>query len=317
MGRRAALRLALQRRCAAPSSRLLAGPLGPLAPRPLRAFLLEARVHHAMARNDDRTALADLQTLARRHGRHGLVHRLLFRRGFRPKDPAAQRRLLWGVAEDEDFDPQHRAYALISLVYRSLKDGDVAQADRLVPAIEAMAERLERDPGTLHCQQRNRDNGAKLLISCYASLLHLQLLRGDGRQVAAIGGRGVALAERIDYDQLPADVAFRLTTNFGRVLSVAALDAWRRRDEAALDRALAALDGLRRQAHDPRHAGSGAQENHRRFVDGMVEAIRSLPPAGTPRQEPALAADRLLTVATPLLAERWAGFLAPDREPSS
>jgi hypothetical protein len=125
----------------------------------------------------------------------------------------------------------------------------------------------------------------------------------------------VALAERIDYPRLPADVAFRLTTNFTRVLSIAALDGWRRQDAAALDRALAALDSLRRQAHDPRHAGSGAQENHRRFIDGLLEAIRSLPPAGSRGQEPPMAAEQLLTVTTPLLTARWTQFLAP--EPSS
>ena len=53
-------------------------------------------MHRAVGANDDATALADLHTLAERHGRHELVHRLLFRRGFRPEDPASQRRLLWG-----------------------------------------------------------------------------------------------------------------------------------------------------------------------------------------------------------------------------
>ncbi len=315
MGRRAALRLMLERRSGAPATWLLSRPIGAVLPASLRSVLLGARVHRAVAGNDDATALADLHTLAERHGRHELVHRLLFRRGFRPKDPASQRRLLWGVADDPVFQPSHRSYALISLSYRSLKDGDRPQAAVLIPPIEAMAAGLENDPATLSCPQGNRRNRAKLLISSYATLIHLHLLVGDGDAVARIGARALALAERIDYGQLPADVAYRLTTNFARSLGIGLLDAWRRQDDGGQRRALAALETLRLETLNPRHGGSGAQENHRRFVAGLLESYATSvgEPAGSgllPRPEP-IEPGRILNVATAELNERLAEFLTP------
>lgn len=312
MSRRERLRLSLQRRLARPAARWLEHPLIQGAPPRLQALLLGARLHDSLARNDDSLALADLRTLASRHGRDDLLHRLLFRRGFRPKDPASQRRLFWGVADEPAFAERHREYALVSLAYRSLKDGDQQEAGRLIPRITAIAERLEQDPGTLTCQQKNRVNRSKLLISTYATLLHLHLLRGEQEAVAAIGGRGLALAERIDYGRLPADVAYRLTTNFARVLGIAALDGWRRGDPQAGARALAALEALRQEAWSARHQGSGAQENHRTFVQALIEALQALeqqPPS--PGRPAALAPERILNVRTPLLEERLMAFLTP------
>lgn len=314
MSRRAALRLMLERRSGALASWLLPPPIGAQLPSPLRSLLLGARVHRAVGRNDDAMALSDLHSLAECHSRHDLVHRLLFRRGFRPKDPASQRRLLWGVAGDPVFQESHRSYALISLSYRSLKDGDHAQAELLIPPIEAMATALENDPATLACRRNNRRNRSKLLISSYATLLHLYLLVGHRDAVAGIGERALALAARIDYEQLPADVAYRLTTNFARSLGSGYLDAWRRGDGAGQRRALAALEAVRLETLSPRHGGSGAQENHRRFVAGLLESyatgIGEPASAGPmPRPDP-IEPECLLNVSTPELNQRLAEFLS-------
>ena len=315
MSRRAALRLMLERRSGRVAAWLLSRPIGADLPSPLRSLLLGSRVHRAVGANDDATALADLHTLAERHGRHELVHRLLFRRGFRPKDPASQRRLLWGVAGDQVFHHSHRSYALISLSYRSLKDGDSSQAALLIPRIEAMAAALENDPATLTCPLGNRRNRAKLLVSSYATLVHLQLLVRDGDAVARIGAQALALAERMDYEQLPADVAYRLTTNLARSLGVAQLDAWRRHDDEGQRRALAALEALRLETLNPRHGGSGAQENHRRFVASLLESYatgsgeQGSSTGLCPRLEP-IQPERILNVATAELNERLVEFLS-------
>jgi hypothetical protein len=312
MSRRAALRQALQRRTARPAAWLLGSGLAQRLPARLERFLLGARVHDALARNDDRTALADLRALQLRHGRDELVHRLLFRRGFRPKDPASQRRLLWGIADEPCFSDRHGQYALISLSYRCLKDSDPEEAGRLIPRLQAIAAVLEHDPETLRCQGKNRVNRCKLLISAYATLLHLHLLRNEAAAVAEIGARGCGMAERIEYERLPPDVTYRLTTNFSRVLAIAWLDAWRRGDTAGRDRAMAGLDDLRREAWSERHRASGAQENHRRHVVAMIEALRELedlPPR--PGLPPPFPPERLLNVRTPLLERRLAAFLTP------
>jgi hypothetical protein len=315
MSRRSALRLALQRRSAAPAAWLLDSPVGTDLPPPVHRFLLGARIHHALGRNDDALVLKDLRTLAVRYGRDELVHRLLFRRGFRPKDPASQRRLFWAVADEPAFAERHRNYALISLAYRTLKDGDADQARTLIPRIEAMAKALHNDPLTLFCRERNRVNRAKLLISAWATLMHLHLLVGDRAGVSGIGRRAIALAERIDYAQLPADVAYRLTTNFARVLGIGWLDAWRRGDHPARLRAMGALEALQRQSVNERHGDSGAQENHRTFVRELIEALQPLatqpPPGPASHHLQPLAPERILNVSTPRMVEQLGAFLGP------
>lgn len=312
MSRRERLRLALQRWAAGPAMRLADHPLVQAGPAGLEAFLLGARLQAALERSDDAAALADLRRLAVRHGRDELLHRLLFRRGFRPKDPASQRRLFWGVAVEPAFSRRHRDYALISLAYRSLKDGDREEADRLIPRIDAMATALEQDPLTLSCPEKNRLNRAKLLISSHATLLHLHLLRGDRAAVAAVAARGLALAERLDYGRLPADVAYRLTTNLARVLGLAGLEAWRRGDTETQRRAMAALEALRREAWGERHRSSGAQENHRTFVQRLIAALQELEgQTACPGSPPPFPPERILNVHTPRLEEQLTAFLTP------
>lgn len=305
-----ALRRWLRDRLAQVARLLLATPLAPLMPPLLTRLGLEARVERALALGLPVPVIwADLQRLLVRHGSHGLLHRLLFRRGFRPAAPADQVVLFETMAAEPQLPEHLRAYALVSLGYRSLKDGDHAQARLVQARIAPMLERLEADPVTLHCHRGNRRNRLKLLVSCLTVQSHLQLLLEDPAGLADTADRMLCLIERISWPEVPADVAYRLLTNAARGLGFAALLAWREGSPDRLARVVDALELLRCEAADARHQSSGAQEDHRGYVGQLLQLARALVfnDASTARA----LADRLLNVRTPELQHQLELLLQP------
>jgi len=306
----AAVRRGLRGRLAGIGRWLLATPLAPLLPPVLIRLGLEARVERALALGLPVPVIwIDLSRLLHEHGSHELMHRLLFRRGFRPSAPADQVALFEAMAAESQLPDYLRAYALVSLGYRSLKDSDRSQAGSVQFRIAAMLRDLEADPATLQCQRGNRRNRLKLLVSCLALQLHLQLLLEDGEGMGATAAQMVQLIERVSWPQVPADVAYRLLTNASRGLGFAALLAWRQECGEQLSRAIAALEMLRVEGDQERHRGSGAQENHRLYVMQVLQQARRL------RSNDVAAAsglaDLLLNVRTPEL-QRQLEHLLPS-----
>jgi hypothetical protein len=299
-----------RRRLAQLARLLLATPLAALLPPPLRQLGLEARVEHSLARGLPVPLIwRDLQRLLRQHGSTAVMHRLLFRRGFRPTARADQVALFEAMAAEPQLPAYLQAYALVSLGYRSLKDGDRVQARRVQARIAPLLDALDADPATLACDRGNRRNRLKLLVSCLTVQSHLQLLLGDAAGLADCTDRMLRLIERIAWAQVPADVAYRLLTNAARVLGVAVLLAWREGATERLARAVAALERLRCEGVHERHRGSGAQENHRGYVTQVAQLARGLV-LGDVATVQALA-DRLLNVRTPDLECRLGALLQP------
>jgi hypothetical protein len=203
-----------------------------------------------------------------------------------------------------------RAYARISLAYRSLKDDNLPLAQALIPALNAQVQELLSDPESLRCQRSNRRNRFKLLVSSLTALTHLQLLLGEQSGLQVSADQLLALLEPHPWQELPADVAFRLLTNTCRCLGWAALLAWRCQNRERLQAILMLLDALQREAWADRHRHSAAQENHRAYVAQMRWRVAALlEPAGErgdrQQENPGwVVALWALNVTTPALQQR-------------
>ena len=250
---------------------------------------LQSEVQQALAVHDIPAALVALDVLAGDYHWHGTLETLLFRRASRPQDQASLVALLHGIARGSRFRRHHRAYALVSLAYRAAACGDGRLAEELRPSLEAAIARLDADPGTLHCQRRNRENRLKMLISSKAALAHVALLQNDWIALDGVGSWAHRLLESLDFDRLPADVTLRLMSNFGRCL---ALQAPRSPGPLRTD-----LERLAGEAARPRHRHSRAHEDHLAFVLDLVAALE--------REAPIQA---ILNEDTPLLRDRLQAF---------
>lgn len=301
----------LRQRLAAGCRRLLATPLAPLLPARLQALGLEARVDWALRHGQPLEPIwADLQQLLRQHRSEAVLQRLLFRRGNRPRRPADQVALFEAIAAEAAVPEQLRAYARISLAYRSLKDDNLSLAQALIPALTAQVQALVGDPATLRCQRPNRRNRFKLLVSSLTALIHLQLLLADQSGLQASADQLCALLEPLPWPALPADVAYRMLTNTARCLGVAALLAWRRQDQPRVQAILLLVDALQREAWADRHRHSPAQENHRAYVAQMRCRVAALLESADGHLEPAVAVGVwALNVSTPALQQRLEALL--------
>jgi hypothetical protein len=317
-GRRAQLSAGLRtvkcrvRTLAARSARLcLETSLAPLLPQTLHRLGLMARVEHSISRGSPiSTIWTDLELLWLQHGSSELIHRLLFRRGFRPSIPAHQVALFDAIASSEIGLPAYlKAYALVSTGYRSLKDSDAVLVRQVDSRIDALIVLLINDADTFSCELGNRRNRLKLLVSCLALQCHLRLLLGTCDAFSATVDQALLVVEQISWLTIPADVAYRLLTNAARVLGFAALVAWRDQSVARLDRVSSALQNLLRESQHQRHSRNDAQEDHRRFVLTVLQNVSALVFSDLSTARPL--ADCLLNVQTPALQRKLDSLLLP------
>ena len=162
------------------------------------------------------------------------------------------------------------------------RSADLADGPLMLRArqgVRALAERLEADPGTLQCLRDNRRNRLKMLVSCYATLLRLQLALGDAVALRELGRAGLMLMQRLDPAAIDANTSYRLTRNSCRVLSIAALEAVDKRDPDLLAAVSDAMEAQHLHIHTPCFDNHPAQEDHRRFVSLMLEAVRAMAPS--------------------------------------
>ena len=226
---------------------------------------LEAECEQSLNVGNVSGALDTLQVLSDRFRWHSLAEKLLFYRSNRPDSIALEIELLQGISLSTCFRKHHRFYAEVSLAYRACVCEDIALASEVQRRLEREVFDLEADSGTITCRRRNRENRLKMLISSNAALMHLALLKNDHLSLIDIGFRSSALLNKIDFDNVPADVSLRMISNFTRCL---VLNAPRSNQCVVAD-----LIVLVNEAKRQRHSNSRAQEDHLSFVKTILNAV--------------------------------------------
>ena len=163
-------------------------------------------------------------------------------------------------------------------------------------AITAMATALEQDPGTLFCLRSNRRNRSKLLVSCYATLLRLQLGLQQFDALSALGLRCLSWAEQLDLDAIDADTSYRLTRNILRVLLINVLEAWTGRDPALMQRTARVIERVHHHCHRGLFDQQSAQENHRGFADAVLARVQRLEQAQLQSDQEGAVEEALLSL---------------------
>ena len=145
-------------------------------------------------------------------------------------------------------------------------------------ALDAVATGLEDDPNTRLCRQGNRFNRTKLLISCYATTLRLQLTLADRPGAGRLGRRALQFCASLDLTMIETDTSFRLTRNLMRVLAINVVEAWATADAALYREARQALQAVHDHAHRPEHDDREVQEDHRAFAVQVMQRVALIDP---------------------------------------
>ncbi len=219
-------------------------------------------------------ALSVLEQLWQVHGRVDAIKHLLFRRGSRPQDRYEALKM-FAVFSTSTHLPEHfTGYCWIVFAHRSADLEDVALMHQALVGVAALAKRLEADPDTVLCLRDNRRNRLKMLVSCYATLLRLQLALGNAAALKAVGRSGLELMQRLDPAAIDPNTSYRLTRNSLRVLGIAALEAVETRDSVLLDVVANAMAAQHQHINQACFDGQAAQEDHRRFASLVLDAVR-------------------------------------------
>ena len=223
-----------------------------------------------------RQARLVMEQLWQAYGHVGELKQLLFRRGNRPSERSEQVLLFEELVTSTVLPLYALNYCQVVLAHRCVDVKDEARMRQSVMAIVAMATALEQDPGTLFCLRSNRRNRSKLLVSCYATLLRLQLGLQQFDALSAVGLRCLSWAEQLDLDAIDADTSYRLTRNILRVLLINVLEAWTERDPALMQRTARVIERVHHHCHRGLFDQHSAQENHRGFADAVLARVQRL-----------------------------------------
>ena len=295
---------------------------------PVEPQVLDAQIPRLIKRGLYSEALALMERSWLELGRTDHLHHLLFRRGARPKALQEQIALFETLGASSRLPLSYRAYCRVVCAYRSAELNDPQLMRASIAALDAVATGLEDDPNTRLCRQGNRFNRAKLLISCYATTLRLQLTLADRDGAASLGRRGLQFSESLDLTMIETETSFRLTRNLIRVLSINIVEAWASADATLYWRARRALQAVHDHAHRPEHDEREVQEDHRAFAVQVMERVVLMDPAladadamGRAVEDLMLLLFRAKIVSEAWRAERLPGvlpcfkrFLHPDQE---
>ena len=246
---------------------------------PVEPQVLDAQIPRLIKRGLYSEALALMERSWLELGRTDHLHHLLFRRGARPKALQEQIALFETLGASSRLPLSYRAYCRVVCAYRSAELNDPQLMRASIAALDAVATGLEDDPNTRLCRQGNRFNRAKLLISCYATKLRLQLILADRDGAASLGRRGLQFSESLDLTMIETETSFRLTRNLMRVLSINIVEAWASADATLYWRARRALQAVHDHAHRPEHDEREVQEDHRAFAVQLMERVVLMDPA--------------------------------------
>ena len=246
---------------------------------PVEPQVLEVQIPRLIQRGLYSEALALMERSWLELGRTDHLHHLLFRRGARPKALQEQIALFETLGASSRLPLSYRAYCRVVCAYRAAELNDPQLMRASLAALDAVATGLEDDPNTRLCRQGNRFNRAKLLISCYATTLRLQLTLADRDGAASLGRRALQFSESLDLTMIEKDTSFRLTRNLMRVLSINTIEAWASADASLYGRARRALQVVHDHAHRPEHDEREVQEDHRAFAVEVMERVVLLDPS--------------------------------------
>jgi len=242
---------------------------------------------------DYRQARLVMEQLWQAYGHVGELKQLLFRRGNRPSERSEQVLLFEELVTSTVLPLYALNYCQVVLAHRCVDVKDGARMRQSAMAIAAMATALEQDPGTLCCLRSNRRNRSKLLVSCYATMLRLQLGLQQFDALSALGLRCLNWAEQLDLDAIDADTSYRLTRNILRVLLINVLEAWRQHDLALMQRTARVIARVHDHCHRSLFDQQSAQENHRGFAEAVLERVQGLEQAQLQRDGAAAAEEAL------------------------
>ena len=223
-----------------------------------------------------RQARLVMEELWQIYGHVGELKQLLFRRGNRPSDRREQVLLFEELVNSTVLPLDVLNYCQVVLAHRCVDLKDDARMRQSTSAIAAIVEALEQDPGTLVCLRSNRRNRSKLLVSCYATLLRLQLGLQQFDDLALLGRRCLDWAESLNLDLIDADTSYRLTRNILRVLLLNVLEAWLQHDPALMQRTARQIARIHHHCHRGVFDQQSAQENHRGFADAVLQRVQRL-----------------------------------------
>ena len=218
-----------------------------------------------------RQAREVMEQLWLRYGHVGELKQLLFRRGNRPSERSEQVLLFEELVTSQVLPLYVLNYCQVVLAHRCVDVRDAARMHQSEACLAAMAAELEVDVGTLVCLRANRRNRTKLLVSCYATLLRLQLALQEFEALADLGLRCLRFAEQLDPNAIDADTSYRLTRNILRVLQINLLEAWFHRDVELMQRTVVAITRVHDHCHRPLFDQQSAQENHRGYAEAVLE----------------------------------------------
>ena len=225
---------------------------------------------------DYRQARLVMEQLWQAYGHVGELKQLLFRRGNRPSQRSEQVLLFEELVTSTVLPLYALNYCQVVLAHRCVDVKDDVRMRQSAMAIASMADALEQDPGTLVCLRSNRRNRSKLLVSCYATLLRLQLGLQQFDALSALGLRCLSWAEQLDFDAIDADTSYRLTRNILRVLLINVLEAWTERDPVLMQRTARVIERVHYHCHRGLFDQQSAQENHRGFADAVLARVQRL-----------------------------------------
>ena len=217
-----------------------------------------------------------MEQLWQAYGHVGELKQLLFRRGNRPSQRSEQVLLFEELVTSTVLPLYSLNYCQVVLAHRCVDVNDDVRMRQSAMAIASMADALEQDPGTLVCLRSNRRNRSKLLVSCYATLLRLQLGLQQFDALSALGLRCLSWAEQLDFDAIDADTSYRLTRNILRVLLINVLEAWTERDPVLMQRTARVIERVHYHCHRGLFDQQSAQENHREFADAVLARVQRL-----------------------------------------
>ena len=251
-------------------------------------------------------------------GRTDHLHHLLFRRGARPKSLEAQITLFETLANSAHLPLSYRAYCRVVCAYRAAELNDPQLMRASIAALDGIATGLEDDPNTRLCRQGNRFNRTKLLVSCYATTLRLQLTLSDRDGAASLGRRALRFTASLDLTMIETDTSFRLTRNLMRVLAVNIVEAWATADADLYWSARQALQTVHDHAHRPEHDEREVQEDHRAFaVQVMARVVLIDPGLGASEAKRRAVEDlMLLLFRAKIVSEAWRAERLPGVLPS-
>ena len=245
---------------------------------PVEPQVLDAQIPRLIARGLYSQALALMERSWLELGRTDHLHHLLFRRGARPKPLEEQIALFETLGASTRLPLSYRAYCRVVCAYRAADAKDPALMRASLVALDAVATGLEDDPNTRLCRQGNRFNRAKLLISCYATTLRLQLTLADRPGAGRLGRRALQFCASLDLTMIEIDTSFRLTRNLMRVLAINVVEAWATADAALYREARQALQAVHDHAHRPEHDDREVQEDHRAFAVQVMQRVALIDP---------------------------------------